>query len=209
MVMAVGHERRRLALAGKLDLAPAYVVMAFTLFLSYASSMAYNHLYTGWGFTVLSDFGVRHFPSVRGAANLSNDARACAFVMTIQWFLGVMYFLVFCIFLSPFSRSVKVAVDKAVHKARARQDEDRSEFGRIAFLILVPIVFLGDLRLVSIPTFFNGGLFAVKGGEALLVYIINSSVFMPAFSWLVVFATFLFYWSWIHMIANYKIIFNI
>jgi hypothetical protein len=209
MVITIGHKRRRLALAGKLDLGPAYTVMAFTLFLSYASSMAYNHLYAEREFTMLSDFGVHYLSSVRGATNLSNDAKACAFVMTIQWLLSVAYFLVFCIFLSPFSKFVKVAVDKATRNARATQDEDRSGFGRIVFLILVPIVFLADVRLIPIPTFFNGGLFAVKGGEAPLVYLINSSVFMPAFSWLVVFATFLFYWSWIHMVANYRAIFDI
>jgi hypothetical protein len=198
-----------LALAGKLDLRPAYTVMAFTLFLSYVSSMVYDHLNIGEEGTLLSDFGMHYIPSVRGAANISSDASACAFVMTIQWLLGVAYILVFCIFLSPFSKFAKVAVDKAMHKKNAVQDGDRARFGQIVFLFLVPLVFLGDVGLVPVPTFLNGGLFAVKGGEALLVYLLNSTIWMPAFSWIVVFATFLFYWSWIHVVANYRVIFDI
>jgi len=208
MVMDSRSERRRLALVGKLDLMPAYAVMLFMLLLSYASSMAYSYPGGGEIVTALCEFGIRHIPAVREGANLSKYSNAYVFVMTVQWLVSVLYLLVFCVFLSPFSKSVRVAVDKAMQRVAESPNEDKAEFSRIIFLVLVPLVFLGDIRLIPIPTFLNGGLFATKGGGGLIVYLINSTVLMPAFSWLVVLATFLFYWSWIYMVANYKAIFN-
>jgi len=198
----------RLALSGKLNLRPAYAVMTFNLIVSYISSISYVRL-SGSGFvSVICDFGLHHIPAIQGAIRLSRDTNACAFVMTLQWLLGVLYLLIFCLFLFPFSYVVRVAVDKAVHRIDATTDVDRGAIKRIAFLIFVPVVFLADIGLIHIPTFFNGGLFAVRNGETLITDLINSPLWMPIFSWLVVLGTFFFYWSWIHLVANYKILFS-
>jgi hypothetical protein len=203
------RERIRLALSGKINLRPAYAVMMFNLVISYVSSIAYGRLVGSGLVSMICEFGFHHIPAVQSAAALSRDANACAFVMTFQWLLSVLYLVIFGSFLSPFSSLVRVAVDKSMHRGGVMKDDDRGSLVRIAFLVFVPVVFLGDIGLVHIPTFLNGGLFAVRGGEAFVTYFINSAVWMPIFLWLVVIGTFLFYWSWIHLIANYKTIFNV
>lgn len=209
IIFGTKRERRRLALSGKLDLRPAYVVMTINLIISYVSSVTYSKLAGGNFVSMICEFGFRHIPAVRGVAILAKDADACAFAMTFQWLLGVLYVLIFVLFLFPFSNIVKVAVDKSMRKMEATGGSGRMVIARIAYLVFVPVVFLGDIGLIQIPTFFNGGLFAPGGGDALDVYFINSAVWMPTFLWLVVLGTFFFYWSWFHIVGNYKTIFNV
>ena len=201
---------RRLALSGKLDLRPAYVVMAMALVVSYISSMASGYIHESTLLLRISTFGMQHIAGVRAAAGLSSDPEAAALVMTIQWLLVFAYVVVFFAFLSPFSKIVKVAVDKAVKLESSRLDDgDKKQFLRVIVLVLGLIVFLGDIKLIDFPTFLNGGLFVLGHEQPILVFLLNSMLWMPTLSWLISFATFLFYWGCFHLAVNYKAVFNL
>lgn len=203
------RERASLALLGKLDLGPLYAAMVLNLIISYTSSVAYGYLYDSRFVSWICEFGFQHIRAVRAAANLASNANDCAFVMTIQWLLAVTYLFVFITFLSPFSKIVRVAIDKAMRKEDATKDENKAVFGRIIILTFVPLVFLGDVGVIRIPTFLNGGLFVMGKNAPFVSYFLNSVEWMPLFVWVTVFGTFMFYWSWVHLAANYKTVFNL
>lgn len=201
--------QRQLALSGKLNLAPAYVVMAFNCVTSYVSAMVHNRIDGSKFVSAVREFGLHHISSVRSVASLSKDANLCAFVATLQWMLTPLYVLTFCLFLWPFSKVAKVAMDNAMHQVTSEREENRAALGRIVFFSLFPFVLMGDLGILPVPTFLNGGLFTSRNGEPLMAYVINSSLQMPAFLWVIVFGTFMFYWVFIHLAANYRTILNL
>ncbi|MBE1162523.1 hypothetical protein [Dyella acidiphila] len=195
---------------GKLDLRPAYFAMFFMLAASFLSSMAYDRAGTSVILSKISAFGSQHIAGVREAARLPDAADSTAFVMTMQWLLVVIYPIVFFAFLSPFSKVVKVAIDKAVKREQALPEgDDKKQFVRVIVLVLGLVVLLGDLHLINIPTFLNGGLFVMGADSPQLLHALHSKLRMPAFAWLISFATFMFYWSWLHLVVNVKIVFNL
>lgn len=201
---------RRLALSGKLDLRPVYLMMAITLVVSYVSSMVCSYIPNSTLLLRISAFGMQHIAGVRAAGGLSSDHEVTVLVMTIQWLLAFAYVLVFSAFLSPFSKIVKVAVDKAIKLESSRLDgEDKKQFMRVIILVLGLIVLLGDIKLIDFPTFLNGGLFILGHEQRILIFLINSKLWMPALSWLIAFGTFMFYWGCFHLAVNYKTVFSL
>jgi hypothetical protein len=210
--VTIRKKKRELALSGKLDLKPAYVVMAFNFAVSYVTLVTYGWISGTRVEVALRDFGLRDIPAVSGAVSLSRDANLCAYVATVQWVLIVLYLLVFCLFLSPFSKVVRVAVHRAMRREIEKSDEreeSKRAFGRVLLIVLFVLVLMGDIGIIPFPTFLNGRLFAVHGGELFVSYLLNSPAWMPAFLWVIVLGTFLFYWSVIHLAANYKVVWDI
>jgi hypothetical protein len=201
---------RRLALSGKLDLRPAYFVMAAALAVSYMSRLAYSHAYESPLVSRICAFGMRHISGVRDAAPLSVTPEATSFVVTIQWLLVPIYLLVFLAFLSPFTKIARVAVDKAVKLESCRVDSyDKKQLMQVIALVLGVLVLLGDVKLINFPTFFNGGLYVIGRDQRILLTWLDSNFLMPALSWVTAFGTFMFYWGCLHLAANFKTVFDL
>lgn len=209
MWFASRQQQRTLALAGQLDLRPAYAVMGFNVAISYLSAFFYGQLrdtdFARW----VCAFGMLHFAAVRGAADLAADGGAISFVMTIQWLLSATYLVMFMLYLSPFSTIVRVATDKVVKRDMAGDDDEKRKFMRLIVMLLGLLMLAADIGLIRMPTFLNGGLFAPNGGSNILVHFLDATAWMPLCLWFAVFATFMVYWCWFHMAVNFRTIFDV
>jgi len=198
-------ERKKLALQGKVDFRPLYFIMATFLVISYLSSFCYTYISGILFSNEVIDLGMRHVPAIAIASGISNNPDACRFTMSTQWILSIFYIFTLIVGYFPFMAVMKVAA----HRASQIKPVSHMSLRGLGFCLFGFAYILGDFGVTRFPTFFNGIYFSGKHPLALFVYIINSPLFMPLFSWLSAFVTIMFYWMCLYVIANYSIIFGL
>jgi hypothetical protein len=196
---------RRFALSGKIDFKKMYIVIAVTLAVSYISSIFFVDSF-GAGVThYVTVLGSKFFPAVAKAAEEASDPMKSSFVMSIQWALSVVYVYVWFVIYNPMSVRMRIAT-----RVWYRRNE-RPPYVNIrllALLLIGGLGLLGDVGLIDVPTLFNGKLFYSDQHSRLIVFLLDSPVFMPMFSWFLPLANITIYWACFYVLVNREVMFD-
>ncbi|ULU26793.1 hypothetical protein [Dyella terrae] len=138
--------RREFALEGRIDFRPLFVVIGFNLATGFASYVVFNTLAEHSMADGAIALGSSISPSVQRMASLSVDPSRCAFVLSVQWILALLYLPLLLFVYWPFSKVIRVAVREWRKRQPSESIGDNRALAFYAFFALLIPWALGDLR---------------------------------------------------------------
>lgn len=200
-----GHSRpRRFALEGRVDSRPLYGVLGVNLLLSFLSYLMFNILAEHSITQEVISLGSRIVPAVTRIPELSRDPSRCAFVLSLQWILGLLYIPLLLTKYWPYSKTIRVAVKEWRKRQPPESIADSRGFKFALFFIFMIGWALGDFGVIGFPTLYNGLLLGSSDPPTLYLHMINSALCLPVLAWFSSFATVMMYWAPIYVVANWR-----